>query len=75
MRDLAPLLTATDVAKILRCSTPNVYALAKRGDLPRVVFGSCVRFMQEDVEEFIARYRKGGVGVKIGERKPRGSGE
>ena len=59
MGDIPPLLRATDVAKILRCSTVNIYNLAKRGDLPSVVFGSCVRFKQEDVEEFIARCRKG----------------
>jgi excisionase family DNA binding protein len=58
MADMAPLLRATDVAKILRCSSANIYNLAKRGELPSVIFGSCVRFKREDVEEFIARCRK-----------------
>ncbi len=57
MGDIPQLLRATDVAKILQCSTVNIYNLAKRGDLPSVVFGSCVRFKREDMEEFIARNR------------------
>jgi hypothetical protein len=51
-------LRAPDVAKILDCSTRNVYTLAKSGTLRSVLFKSrghrwTIRFRTEDVEEFV----------------------
>jgi excisionase family DNA binding protein len=50
-----PLLTAQDVARILRVSVAWVYDHAdrKRPRLPSVRLGKAVRFRLEDVERFI----------------------
>lgn len=46
------LLTAADVAGLLRISQRMVYDLARRGDLPAHRFGSAVRFAPEDVDNY-----------------------
>jgi hypothetical protein len=54
---IAPLLTAEDVAGILRCSLPEVYVLKDRIGYVRV--GSRgVRFEQEAVYAYIAAQRR-----------------
>ena len=48
------ILTAKDVAGILRVSPAYVYAMAKRGDIPCVMIGNrSVRFVREDIEEWV----------------------
>jgi excisionase family DNA binding protein len=56
---MGPLLTAKEVAGILRCSTVHVYGLAKRGELPSVRYGSRVVFHPDDLKEFIGKHRAG----------------
>jgi excisionase family DNA binding protein len=46
------LLTAQDVARILRVPAPRVYALARRGMLPSVRLGRQVRFSEEALARF-----------------------
>jgi excisionase family DNA binding protein len=54
---LPELLRPEEVAKVLGCSKPFIYALAKRGELPCVVMGRAVRFDPSDVAAFIAERR------------------
>jgi excisionase family DNA binding protein len=58
-------LKATDVAKILKCSSANIYNLVKAGFIQAVVFKaggnrSTYRFRQEDVDAFIKGHLYGG---------------
>jgi excisionase family DNA binding protein len=58
---MSPLLRATDVAKILRCSDANVYNLTRSGSLRAVRFKAfgdrwTYRYRPEDVEEFIQNH-------------------
>jgi len=48
------LLTAEDVADLLRVSLDTIYDYARDGVLPSVRFGRSVRFKAGDVEAFIA---------------------
>lgn len=50
-----PLLTANDVAEILRIGKSTVYLLLQRGDLPSVHIGRAVRIRPVDLEHFIDR--------------------
>jgi excisionase family DNA binding protein len=47
---LSPLLTAKEVAELLRCSKQAVYWWAETGVLPHVRIGRAVRFRRDDVE-------------------------
>jgi excisionase family DNA binding protein len=48
------LLTASEVAVMLRCSKAAVYALARSRAIGHVRLGGLVRFRPEDVEAYIA---------------------
>jgi len=55
VRPAPVLLTAHEVAQLLRVSHKTVYAWAKRGNLPSVkVGGKLVRFYESDIYAFIA---------------------
>jgi excisionase family DNA binding protein len=47
------LLTAIEVASILRVSKAHSYKLIKSGDIPSVRFGRTVRVRQDDLDAFI----------------------
>ncbi len=49
------LLTAEEVARILRVSKARVYELARRGIIPSVRLGYQVRFSEAALREWIAR--------------------
>jgi len=51
----ATLLTAKDVAQILRISKALAYRLVTDGQLPAVKFGRTVRVRQEDLQAFVTR--------------------
>jgi predicted DNA-binding transcriptional regulator AlpA len=62
---MTPLLTVTDVAAILAMSIRQVYGLterktreATRNPIPFVKLHGNVRFVQADLEEWLARERK-----------------
>lgn len=67
------LLTAQQVAKILKCSLALAYRLAERGQLPAVRWEcpgagrqkprTMVRFRLSDVREFIARHYSGAMNL------------
>ena len=48
------ILTAQDVATLLRLEVTTIYALAKSGDLPGFKIGSSWRFMKNEIEKCIA---------------------
>ena len=48
------LLTASEVAAMLRCSKAAVYALARSRAIGHVRLGGLVRFRPEDVEAYIS---------------------
>lgn len=53
------VLTAAEVAEILKVTASYVYAQAKRGNIPYFMAGNrSVRFVKEDIEEWI---RSGGA--------------
>jgi excisionase family DNA binding protein len=55
-----PLLTKSDFSKRVQCSRRTVDYLMARGELPFVKLGKVVRFLESDVEEFLASRRIGG---------------
>jgi excisionase family DNA binding protein len=55
-----PLLTADDVAAVLRVSRSLVYALARRGELPAIRIGErYIRFRAEAIERWIETQEAG----------------
>jgi excisionase family DNA binding protein len=51
------LITATQVARMLSLTKPEVYRLARAGRLPSVRFGAhAVRFRPQDVDRFISAH-------------------
>lgn len=58
--ELAPLLKAEQVARLLNVKTPTVYAWAQAGKLPSVRLGTAVRFDYQTVREVMQHGLKGG---------------
>lgn len=48
-----PLLTADEVADMLRVSTMTVYRLIRRGELPAVRVGRSYRVRQPDLDAYL----------------------
>ena len=56
-----PLLTASDVARVLNCSQSLAYRFMQDGSIPAVRLGRAVRVRPQDLDEFIeARLSIGG---------------
>jgi excisionase family DNA binding protein len=53
------LLTAIEVAKLLRVSSVKVYQMMQRGEIPIVHFGRTKLVRQQDLEEFIKAHLEG----------------
>ncbi len=51
---LQPLLTMTDVCKLLKLSRPMIYSLINQG-LPVIRFGRAIRFSSVSVQRWLAR--------------------
>jgi excisionase family DNA binding protein len=50
------LLTAEDIADMLKIKVQTVYTIARRGELEKVKLSrKCLRFRADDVERFIER--------------------
>ena len=47
------LLKVADVAEMTQISISQVYSLVKEGQLPAVRFGTAIRILPEDLQEFI----------------------
>ena len=56
-RALPRLLTAQEVAKILNIGHSTVYQMHSRGEIPGMRIGRSVRFLIEDVENYITSKR------------------
>jgi excisionase family DNA binding protein len=61
------LLTAEEVAELLRLPASTVYDLARTGRLPHLRIGRALRFSQSDLEAHLAEACRGQV-------RPRASG-
>ena len=48
------VMTATEVADLLRMPVSTVYELARRGELPACRFGRTWRFLRSRIEELLA---------------------
>ena len=48
------VLTADEVAALLRCDRKTVYSMAKRGKIPHRKVGRCVRFSRERILDWLA---------------------
>jgi excisionase family DNA binding protein len=53
MTSTAKLITAGEVADVLRCHVMSVYRLAKAGTLPCIRIGSRLRFREDDLVSYI----------------------
>ncbi len=49
----SPLVTAEEVATLLKVSPKSIYRWAKEGILPAFREGRLVRFLESDVETFV----------------------
>lgn len=56
---MTELLTAEEVARILRCTERYVWRLGRDGKLPRIRVGRHVRFDPVDVDAFIDQAKQG----------------
>jgi excisionase family DNA binding protein len=56
------LLTAREVADVMRVSTMTVYRLIKSGDLPAIRVGKHLRIRERDVAKFLEERVVGSVG-------------
>lgn len=63
--DLQPLrlLTAHEVAEILRVGRATVYRWAEQGRLPAIRVGSTVRFNLADVQQVLRSHSQGTDGI------------
>jgi excisionase family DNA binding protein len=59
-KEFTPLLTVSDVAKILNVSTKTVHRRIKEGKLPAIRDGDLIRVRRDDLEAYIAMHRTGG---------------
>ena len=53
--DMSPLLTARQVAKMLGFSVDWVWRKAKAGELPSVRINTSVRFIEDEIHEFLKK--------------------
>lgn len=62
MKELAELLTAEEVAKILKVTPSAIFKWAKKGDLPSYrINEKCLRFKTQDIAAFIEK----GKGIQL----------
>jgi excisionase family DNA binding protein len=55
-REPSPLMTAEEVAELLRVTPEAIYAMKARGELPGVVkLGRRLRFRREELYEWVRR--------------------
>ncbi len=52
-----PLLRPDEVARMLRLSKPRIYQLARDGHIPFCRFDKSIRFVADDVREFVRSHR------------------
>jgi excisionase family DNA binding protein len=58
------LLTAEDVAELLRLPVSTIYDLARTGRLPHLRIGRALRFSRHDLEAHLAERCRGNVGAR-----------
>ncbi len=54
--EVGPILSVSDVTRILHVSRSLLYELVQRGDLPALRIGRRVLFRARDVEAFLVRH-------------------
>jgi excisionase family DNA binding protein len=64
------LLTATEIADILRISKSLAYRLITNGEIPSIQFGRVSRVRQEDLEAFIQRSMRKSGSKEVTESDP-----
>ena len=50
---MSNILTIGDVAKILLMSKSTVYKYAERGKIPSFKIGTCRRFFEKEIDEYL----------------------
>jgi len=55
------LLKASEVAQQLNIGLSLTYRLMQKGEIPNIRFGSCVRVLLSDLEEYIMKNRSSQV--------------
>jgi excisionase family DNA binding protein len=59
------LLTAEEVAELLRLPVSTIYDLARTGRLPHLRIGRALRFSQHDLEEHLAERCRAQLGARV----------
>lgn len=59
------LLTAEEVAELLRLPVSTIYDLARTGRLPHLRIGRALRFSQSDLEAHLAESCRGQVAARV----------
>lgn len=59
------LLTADEVAELLRLPVSTVYDLARTGRLPHLRIGRALRFSQSDLEAHLAESCRGEIHARV----------
>ncbi len=59
------LLTAREVAELLRLPVSTVYELARTERLPHLRIGRALRFSREDLEQHLAAQCRGRTGTRV----------
>ena len=59
------LLTAEEVAELLRLPVSTIYDLARTGRLPHLRIGRALRFSQSDLEAHLAESCRGQIAARV----------
>lgn len=59
------LLTAEEVAELLRLPVSTIYDLARTGRLPHLRIGRALRFSQRDLEAHLAESCRGHIHARV----------
>ncbi len=61
VEDYPPILTATEISKILKISKPTAYTLMERPDFPLLRVGRCKRVMRDHFKSWLENNGEGYV--------------
>ena len=55
---MEPVMTVPQVAEYLQISKSKIYLMIKRGEIPYIRIGKCVRIMESDLDEWLEARRQ-----------------
>lgn len=60
---MEPLLRPDELSTMLGVARGTVYLWAKKGIIPSLMLGKCVRFRRSEIEEWLRQRERGGNGT------------